>query len=167
MTITQPSPAQPSLADLHIHGAVGNLAPEQTAWLPSFPSSISDEELRHELETKGVVHIKNVMPREFVLEARRKYFSHMASTGMLREGSDPVEGLWRGGDADGDDWVAPASAGLVEITPKREENLQRAWEVPRQAWAQEFCGNECEYTVAAWGCVGDLLPRAYMNACRP
>lgn len=139
MTITQHL-----LSDLHLTGATGDLSPHQLAWLPSLPSTASDSQLRHELETKGVVHVKGVMPREFVLAARRQYFTHMAPSGILKDGTDPSEGRWRGGQADGNDYVNPSSAGLVKISEKAKENLKLGWEVPKQAWAAEFCGNECE-----------------------
>ncbi|BEI83097.1 hypothetical protein CcaverHIS002_0309650 [Cutaneotrichosporon cavernicola] len=137
MTITQYT-----LQDLHLTGSVGDLEPDQTAWLPSFPASTPDDVLRNQLETKGVVHIKGVMPREFVLDARAKFFTHMAPTGMLKEGSAPVDGIWRGGDADGNDYVGPASASLVQLSETAENNLQRGWDVPRQPWSPEFCGNQ-------------------------
>lgn len=143
MTITQYT-----LADLHLSGGVGDLAADQIAWLPSLPATTSDEELRHELETKGVVHVKGVMPREFVLEARHKYFFHMATTGLLKEGSDPTDGVWRGGEADGNDYVAPANASLVPLSKAAEENMKRAWEVPHKDWSAAFCGNECESQAA-------------------
>ena len=41
-------------------------------WLPVFPADIGDEILRKELEEKGVVHIRGVMPRDLVLDMRRK-----------------------------------------------------------------------------------------------
>ncbi|GMK59219.1 hypothetical protein CspeluHIS016_0702340 [Cutaneotrichosporon spelunceum] len=136
MTITQYS-----LEDLHLTGAVGDLDPAQTAWLPSFPASTPDDVLQKELETKGVVHIRGVMPREFVLAARAKFFTHLAPTGLLKEGSAPVDGLWRS-EADANDYVGPASAGLIQLSDVAEHNLQRQWEVPRLPWSSEFCGNE-------------------------
>jgi len=36
------------------------------------PASTSDEEIRRELEDKGVVHVKGVMDRDLVLNMRKQ-----------------------------------------------------------------------------------------------
>lgn len=51
----------------------GHLSPELIGWLKSWPRDTPDDILRHELKTKGVVHIKNAMPREYVLGIRERY----------------------------------------------------------------------------------------------
>lgn len=56
------------LEDIKIDG----IPTDGLAWLKPFPADIGDEILRNELETKGVVHVRGVMPRDFVLEMRRK-----------------------------------------------------------------------------------------------
>ena len=56
------------LADIKVDGIpTGGLG-----WLEPFSADIGDDILRGELETKGVVHVRGVMPRDFVLEMRRK-----------------------------------------------------------------------------------------------
>ena len=76
MTIAEAPAAEANgvdLADLKFAGNLGDsLRASEIAWLPSFPATASDEELRHELETKGVVHIWGVMPREYVMDTRGK-----------------------------------------------------------------------------------------------
>lgn len=73
------TPATPStkynLADLKLEGNVGAIVPPEpclAAWLPALPVTVSVEEIRHEFETKGVLHVKGAMPREFVLAASNK-----------------------------------------------------------------------------------------------
>lgn len=61
-----------SLSDLVIEGNNGAVERENLAWLEPLPATASDDELRHELETKGVVHIKGVMPRDYVLDHRER-----------------------------------------------------------------------------------------------
>jgi hypothetical protein len=51
----------------------GHLPPELIGWLKPWPRDTPDDILRHELKTKGVVHIKNAMPREYVLGIRERY----------------------------------------------------------------------------------------------
>lgn len=41
-------------------------------WLTPFPADIGDDLLRRELEDKGVIHIRGVIPRNVVLDMRRR-----------------------------------------------------------------------------------------------
>ena len=41
-------------------------------WLPSFPASTSPATLRQILEDEGVVWLKRALPRDFVLDFRRR-----------------------------------------------------------------------------------------------
>ena len=56
------------LEDIRVDG----IATDGLGWLKPFPADIGDDILREELDTKGVVHVRGVMPRDFVLEMRRK-----------------------------------------------------------------------------------------------
>lgn len=42
--------------------------------------------------------MKNVMPRERVLALRKQFFEYVAGSGVLKEGSDPTDGIFCGGD---------------------------------------------------------------------
>lgn len=60
---------------------------------PSDPS-LPIEELRKRYEENGYLFLKQVLPREDVLAARNSYFSSLQSTGVLKPGSEPVEGIF-------------------------------------------------------------------------
>ena len=60
-----------NLADLDLGSNVGNIPSRSLGWLKPLPASTSDEEIRRELDTKGVVHVKGVMSRDMVLDMRR------------------------------------------------------------------------------------------------
>jgi hypothetical protein len=66
-----PTPV-PTLDELEIEGNVGKIAPEKLRWMPSFPANTPDDVLCKEFETNGVVHVKGVIPRDYVLATRRK-----------------------------------------------------------------------------------------------
>lgn len=51
---------------------VDGIPTDGLGWLKPFPADIGDEILRKELEDKGVVHVRGVMPRDLVLDMRRK-----------------------------------------------------------------------------------------------
>lgn len=40
--------------------------------------------------------MKGILPTRPILDCRRAYFSHMAPSGLLRPGTDPVEGIYSG-----------------------------------------------------------------------
>ena len=40
--------------------------------------------------------MKGILPKKPVLDCRRAYFSHMAPSGLLRPGTNPVEGVYSG-----------------------------------------------------------------------
>ena len=70
----------------------GPLTSENAALLRPSELSLPLEELRKRYDEDGYLFVKGLIPREDVLEARRKYFELVAPTGVLEEGSDPVEG---------------------------------------------------------------------------
>ncbi|KAL4809646.1 hypothetical protein BDV18DRAFT_83154 [Aspergillus unguis] len=60
---------------------------------PSSPS-LPLEELRSRYNQDGYLFLKGVLPREDVLECRRQYFNYLAPTGVLKENTDPVQGIF-------------------------------------------------------------------------
>jgi len=67
---------------------------------PSNPSEpIAD--LHARFDANGYLWLKNFLPREEVLEFRRHFFAQFADTGLLAAGSDPVDGIYSGTDAEG------------------------------------------------------------------
>ena len=60
-----------NLADLDLGSNVGNIPSGSLGWLKPLPATASDDEIRQELDTKGVVHVKGVMSRDMVLDMRR------------------------------------------------------------------------------------------------
>jgi ectoine hydroxylase-related dioxygenase (phytanoyl-CoA dioxygenase family) len=73
---------------------LGRLAPSDPAEpLPT---------LRARFDAAGYLWLKGFLPRSDVLDFRRRFFSAFLDTGLLRPGSDPVEGLWSGEPHDAD-----------------------------------------------------------------
>ncbi|KAF2688791.1 hypothetical protein K458DRAFT_331378 [Lentithecium fluviatile CBS 122367] len=72
----------------------GLLRPEQVGAL--FPSSpdLPLEELRRRYNEDGYVFLKGLLPRTDVLEAREEYFKMLAPSGVLKPGTEPVEGIF-------------------------------------------------------------------------
>ncbi|KAL4766148.1 uncharacterized protein BDW70DRAFT_154843 [Aspergillus foveolatus] len=72
----------------------GPLTSENAALLRPSDPSLPIEELRARYEADGYLFLKGLLPRDDVLETRRQYFSYLSPTGVLKEGTDPVEGIF-------------------------------------------------------------------------
>lgn len=65
-------------------------------WLtPSDPSNHIDT-LREQFAEQGYLWLKGILNRERVMAFREQYFSAMAHTGLLIDGTAPVEGIYSG-----------------------------------------------------------------------
>lgn len=64
-------------------------------------------------ERDGVVHLRGLLPREEVLNVRRRFFEYVQHTGVLRDGTAPVDGVYSGvfGAPDGEDPLAEYRTG--------------------------------------------------------
>jgi ectoine hydroxylase-related dioxygenase (phytanoyl-CoA dioxygenase family) len=67
---------------------------------PSEPSEPVGD-LHARFDADGYLWLKNFLPRDEVLEFRRRFFAQFADTGLLAEGSDPLDGIYSGMDAEG------------------------------------------------------------------
>jgi phytanoyl-CoA hydroxylase len=72
----------------------GPLNSENVALLRPSDPSLPLEELRKRYDEHGYLFLKQVLPREDVLSARESYFSSLESTGVLKPGTKPVEGVF-------------------------------------------------------------------------
>lgn len=93
-----------------------------------------------------MIQIRGVMPPELVLEMRRRWFEHTAPSGVLRAGTDPVDGIFCGQDPD--DFVGPDNAGYLngskdlDKAPYYKLSAEAHW----SNWAIEFANNPCTPT---------------------
>lgn len=60
---------------------------------PSYPDEPLDV-LRARYDKDGMLFLKGLIPREDVLQARSKYFEMMSPTGVLKEDTVPVQGIF-------------------------------------------------------------------------
>ncbi|KAF1961202.1 phytanoyl-CoA hydroxylase [Byssothecium circinans] len=72
----------------------GLLRPEQVGALKPSSPDLPAEELRRRYNEDGYVFLKGLLPREDVLKAREEYFKMLAPTGVLKPGTEPVEGIF-------------------------------------------------------------------------
>ena len=72
----------------------GRLAPEQYASLQPISLDAPTEEARRRYIEDGYLFVKGLLPREDVLKAREEYFKLVAPSGVLRTGTQPVDGIF-------------------------------------------------------------------------
>lgn len=72
----------------------GLLQPEQVGPLKESSPNMPIEELRRRYDEDGYVFLKGLLPREDVLKAREEYFKMLAPSGVLKPGTNPVEGVF-------------------------------------------------------------------------
>lgn len=52
------------------------------------------DEVRRRYQEDGYVFLKGLIPREDVLRAREEYFKLLSPSGVLKPGTEPVEGIF-------------------------------------------------------------------------
>ncbi|WWC89072.1 uncharacterized protein L201_003990 [Kwoniella dendrophila CBS 6074] len=114
--------------------------PEVIDWLQPISKDATDEELREQYERDGVLFVKGVMPRERVLAMRKKYFEYVSSSGVLKEGTDPVDGIFCGGDPH--KYAGPGVASHLGVTPEECEFLAKSITAHQEDFVKGFAKDE-------------------------
>lgn len=84
----------PSFEGQKLYVNDGLLKPEQVGALRQSSPDMPLEELRRRYNDDGYVFLKGLLPKEDVLKAREEYFSMLAPSGVLKPGTQPVEGIF-------------------------------------------------------------------------
>jgi phytanoyl-CoA hydroxylase len=131
----------------------GALTSKNSAFLRVSDLTLPMEELRARYEADGYLFLKHLLPREKVLDVRKKYFEFLSPTGVLKEGTEPVEGIFNTTNSP-DDFPGIGSGTTVR-GEKAEEFLSRAVEAHYEDWYTEFCKNSVLYDFVSkftgWG----------------
>jgi phytanoyl-CoA hydroxylase len=89
-----PEPDVPSFNGEKLFVNDGLLRPDQVAQLKqSSPDTLIDE-LRRSYNEDGYLFLKGLLPREDVLKAREEYFKMLSPSGVLKPGTQPVDGIF-------------------------------------------------------------------------
>ncbi|KAF9701056.1 hypothetical protein EKO04_000116 [Ascochyta lentis] len=84
----------PSFSGERLYVNDGLLRPEQVGALRQSTPDMSMEELRCRYNEDGYVYLKGLLPKEDVLKAREEYFNMLSPSGVLKPGTQPVEGIF-------------------------------------------------------------------------
>lgn len=72
----------------------GPLDPAGIARLQPSDPTLPLEELRKRFNENGYLYLKGILPRTDVLKAREAYFKFLAPSGVLKDGTEPVAGIF-------------------------------------------------------------------------
>ena len=75
-------------------------APERLGWLEPSDPAASLNTLKAQYHEQGYLWLKHFLDRAEVLAFRQRFFSAFQNTGLLKAGSDPLDGLYGGGGED-------------------------------------------------------------------
>lgn len=82
--------------ELALESNFGPMDPSMIGFLQPTAADAPVEVMLERFQKDGYLFMKNILPKDRVYECRRAYFSHMAPSGLLRPGSDPVDGISSG-----------------------------------------------------------------------
>ncbi|KAK5678754.1 hypothetical protein LTS10_009198 [Elasticomyces elasticus] len=72
----------------------GQLDDDQVGILRPSTLDLPIDELRERFEADGYLYVKSLLPREVVLKARHEYFNFLKPTGVLKPGTQPIDGIF-------------------------------------------------------------------------
>lgn len=76
------------------------MSPADLGWLTPTDPHQPIVRLRELYQAQGYLWLKGILPRDAVLDLRRRYFQSFQGTGLVRPDSDPLEGFYAGGGED-------------------------------------------------------------------
>lgn len=87
-------PVESELTTAKLYVNDGLLQQDQVGKLKESSPDMPIDELRRRYDEDGYVFVKGLLPREDVLKARAEYFSMLAPSGVLKPGTEPVDGIF-------------------------------------------------------------------------
>jgi ectoine hydroxylase-related dioxygenase (phytanoyl-CoA dioxygenase family) len=104
---------------LHCREHVLDRSPQRLGWLEPVPDVERHNRvaLLERLERDGYLFFKGIIDPEKVLEFRKVYFNALEPSGLLKAGTEPVQGIASG---DGFDWELARQAIFKQVVPGLE-----------------------------------------------
>ncbi|KAF2031632.1 hypothetical protein EK21DRAFT_62709 [Setomelanomma holmii] len=72
----------------------GLLRPDQVGQLTVSSPDMPMDDIRRRFNEDGYIFLKGLLPKEDVLKAREEYFKMLSPSGVLKPGTEPVEGIF-------------------------------------------------------------------------
>lgn len=83
-----------TIGDAQLYVNDGPLSPDEVMQMHVSDATEPVETLYERYKSDGYVLVKGLLPREDVLAAREEYFKSLESTGVLKPGTAPVQGIF-------------------------------------------------------------------------
>ncbi|KAL3260760.1 hypothetical protein ABHI18_004297 [Aspergillus niger] len=128
---------------LKLKSNFGPMLPEKIGCLQPTSKDTPIEVMRERLIRDGYLFVKQLLPRNQVLECRSNYFSYMAPSGLLKEGSDPVDGIFS--DKDSRKFLPPGNLRRL-FGLKDDYESEKYLELMIKAHEERFYLQLCEST---------------------
>jgi hypothetical protein len=122
----------------------GLLRPDQVAQLTVSSADMPMDEIRRRYNADGYVFLRGLLPKEDVLKAREEYFTMLSPSGVLKPGTEPVEGIFDAGKDAADFPGIGAGAVGGNGRPGGEtagKFVDLALEAHYADWYRTFCGH--------------------------
>ncbi|TIB36441.1 hypothetical protein E3P86_02512 [Wallemia ichthyophaga] len=116
----------------------GAIEDENIGWLKETSKDAPVELIKERYIKDGYVLVKGLLPVEAVKNMRRAYFDFVKCTGVLKEGTDPVDGIFVGGDPKKYGGPGSAATGEGTLDPQQIEFLTKATEAHYADFYEEF-----------------------------
>jgi phytanoyl-CoA hydroxylase len=81
-----------------LHSSGGVIEPQFLGKLRPTSLDTPMEEIQKRYEDDGYVWLKGLLPPSDVWNARKEYFEFLSPTGLIKEDTDPKDGIYCGGD---------------------------------------------------------------------
>ncbi|KAF2148172.1 hypothetical protein K461DRAFT_263114 [Myriangium duriaei CBS 260.36] len=85
--------------DLDLVSNYGPMDHDNIAFLQPTSADLPMEVMRERYFRDGYLHVKGLLPKQAVLDCRKAYFEHMIPSGLLKPGTDAVDGIYSGADS--------------------------------------------------------------------
>ncbi|KAF2021478.1 hypothetical protein BU24DRAFT_487890 [Aaosphaeria arxii CBS 175.79] len=126
---------------LSLESNYGPMKPGTVGYLQPTSADTPIDVMHERFKRDGYLHIKDLLPKDKVLQCRRAYFEHMSPSGLLKPGSDPVTGTYCG--ADSRKYMPPGNLRRL-FGLKDDPESDKYVELMISAHEAEFYTNFCE-----------------------
>ncbi len=91
---------QDALPTLKSNGFTLDMAANRLGRLVASDPSTSIVTLREQFATQGYLWLKGILPRDGVMRFRERFFTALEPAGLLKQGTNPRDGIYSGGNED-------------------------------------------------------------------
>ncbi|KAB8222349.1 hypothetical protein BDV33DRAFT_229624 [Aspergillus novoparasiticus] len=127
--------------NLRLEGNFGPMDPERIGYLQPTSKDTPLEVMRERFNRDGYLLVKGLLPKEPVLKCRREYFEYMSSSGLLKPGTDTVDGIFS--EKDSRKYLPPGNLRRL-FGLKDDEESEKYLELMISAHEAQFYLDFCE-----------------------